>query len=32
VGWEQVKDALGIGPFKAGVDDPEDEGAHRRRR
>jgi stress response protein YsnF len=31
-GWEQVKDALGIGPFKAGVDDPEDEGAHRRRR
>jgi hypothetical protein len=29
-GWEQVKDALGIGEFRAGVDDADDEFAHRR--
>jgi hypothetical protein len=29
-GWEQVKDALGIGSFRAGVDDADDEFAHRR--
>lgn len=29
-GWEQVKDALGIGAFEAGVEDSGDEYAHRR--
>jgi hypothetical protein len=29
-GWEQVKDALGIGSFEAGVEDSGDEWAHRR--
>lgn len=29
-GWEQVKDALGIGSFRAGVEDSDDEFAHRR--
>ncbi len=29
-GWEQVKDALGIGSFRGGVDDADDEWAHRR--
>lgn len=30
-GWEQVKDALGVGPYRAGVDDADDEAAHRLR-
>ncbi|MDT8306263.1 MAG: general stress protein [Anaerolineae bacterium] len=29
-GWEQVKDALGVGEFEAGVEDADDEYAHRR--
>jgi stress response protein YsnF len=29
-GWEQVKDATGMGSFRAGVDDSDDEFAHRR--
>jgi hypothetical protein len=30
-GWEQVKDAMGAGSYRAGVEDPEDEWAHRSR-